>query len=157
MWQMSQPLHLRHLAIIRDAALTDGIPHYIHYSFVNFRKLVDEGKASWESVMTITKEHEDFGTTAAIEAESELDEMGFPKLPENLFQGRHNDAGLVECIKGAGKSRLSLSAADPKAVKLSDGNWGNDGTWVLSHVHMLTSDRLPLRIPCWAGGIPRYV
>ncbi|KAL8721816.1 MAG: hypothetical protein Q9225_001571 [Loekoesia sp. 1 TL-2023] len=124
MWQMSQPLHLRHLAIIRDAALTDGIPHYIHYSFVNFEQLVDQGKASWESVMTITKEHEDFKATAAIEAEPELDETGFSKLSKNLFHGRHNDAGLVECIKGVGISPLSLSTADPKVIKLSDGSWG---------------------------------
>lgn len=117
MWQMSQPLHLRHLAIIRDAALTAGIPHYVHYSFENFKKLVEEGKASWESVMTVTKDHKDFKTTAAIEAEPELDENGFPKLASTLFQGRYNDASLVECVKAPGAlSSLSRPAAELRAV-----------------------------------------
>ncbi|KAL8937333.1 MAG: hypothetical protein Q9216_004479 [Gyalolechia sp. 2 TL-2023] len=131
MWQMSQPLHLRHLAIIRDAALTAGIPHYIHYSFDNFKRLVDEGKASWESVMTITKDHKDFKTTAAIEAEPELDEDGFPKLSSTLFQGRYNDADLVECIKGLpssnrapaieshGLPELSSTTVSPKKLASS--------------------------------------
>lgn len=126
MWQMSQPLHLRHLAVIRDAALTAGIPHYVHYSFENFKRLVDEGKASWDSVMTVTKDHKDFKTVAAIEAEPELDENGFPKLSSTLFQGRYNDAGLVECVKGEGASSLSLSAAEGRMGKLSDGSWGID-------------------------------
>ncbi|KAL8732119.1 MAG: hypothetical protein Q9181_004064 [Wetmoreana brouardii] len=124
MWQMSQPLHLRHLAIVRDTALTNGIPHYVHYSFPNFKKLVDEGRASWEAVMTVTKEHKQFKHVAALEAEPELDENGFPKLPDNLFQGRHNDANLAECIKGADNSPPSLSSWDPRVVKLDDGSWG---------------------------------
>ncbi|KAL9606842.1 MAG: hypothetical protein Q9179_000050 [Wetmoreana sp. 5 TL-2023] len=124
MWQMSQPLHLRHLAIVRDTALTNGIPHYVHYSFPNFTKLVDEGRASWEAVMTVTKEHKQFKHVAAIEAKPELDENGFPKLPDNLFQGRHNDASLAECIKGADNSPPSLSSWDPRVVKLDDGSLG---------------------------------
>ncbi|KAL8735942.1 MAG: hypothetical protein Q9166_000504 [cf. Caloplaca sp. 2 TL-2023] len=123
MWQLSQPLHLRHLSIIRDAALTNGIPHYVHYSFENFKKLVDQGKASWEPVMTITKEHGKFKVAAAIDAEPDLDENGFPKITYNLFQGRNNDASLAECIQGADVKQPPLSAADPRAVKLGDGAW----------------------------------
>lgn len=121
---MSQPLHLRHLSIIRDAALTEGVPHYVHYSFEHFQSLVDEGRASWESVMTITKDHKDFMATASIEAKPELDDDGFPKLPKNLFQGRHNDASLTECICGSDALGLPRSNSDPKAVLLKDGTWG---------------------------------
>ncbi|KAL8851359.1 MAG: hypothetical protein Q9221_003726 [Calogaya cf. arnoldii] len=92
MWQISQPLHLRHLSIIRDTALTNSIPHYVHYSYENFKKLVDQGTASWETVITITKEHEQFKNTAAISAQPDLDENGFPKVSNDLFQGPHNDA-----------------------------------------------------------------
>ncbi|KAL9004409.1 MAG: hypothetical protein Q9188_002767 [Gyalolechia gomerana] len=124
MWQMSQPLHLRHLAVIRDAALTAGIPHYVHYSFENFKRLVDEGKASWDSVMTVTKDHKDFKTIAAIEAEPELDENGFPKLSSTFFQGRYNDAGLVECVKGLPSNKLappieSQSLLEASSAKIS--------------------------------------
>ncbi|KAL8905859.1 MAG: hypothetical protein Q9207_002379 [Kuettlingeria erythrocarpa] len=122
-WQMSQPLHLRHLSIIRDAALTEGVPHYVHYSFDNFRKLVDMGRASWESVMTITQDHKDFKATASIEAKPELDDDGFPKLPSHIFQGRENDANLTECIRDADALPLPRSNSDPRAMQLSDGTW----------------------------------
>ncbi len=121
---MSQPLHLRHLSIIRDAALTEGVPHYVHYSFDNFQDLVDMGRASWGSVMTITQDHKDFKATASIEAKPELDDDGFPKLPSNIFQGRQNDANLTECIRDADALPLPRSNCDPRAVQLSDGTWG---------------------------------
>ena len=49
-WQLSQPLHLRHRAIVRDIALQKTITHYIQYSAGNFRKIVDAGEAAWEAV-----------------------------------------------------------------------------------------------------------
>ncbi|KAL8698632.1 MAG: hypothetical protein Q9224_001765, partial [Gallowayella concinna] len=123
MWQLSQPPHLRHLSIIRDAALTNGIPHYVHYSFANFKTLVDKGKASWDVVMTITKEHKNFKGAAAIDAEPDLDENGFPKIADNLFQGRNNDASLAECIQSANVKVPSLALPDPRVVQLKDGDW----------------------------------
>ncbi|KAL8974774.1 MAG: hypothetical protein Q9197_000982 [Variospora fuerteventurae] len=124
MWQISQPLHLRHLCIIRDAALTNGVPHYIHYSFENFQKLVDEGKASWDSVMTITKEHKDFVNLAALEAKPELDDNGFPQLSSSLFHRPHCQATLAECSRGTDISPLPRSGIEPEAVKSKNGNWG---------------------------------
>ncbi|KAL8929648.1 MAG: hypothetical protein Q9172_000327 [Xanthocarpia lactea] len=122
-WQISQPLHLRYLSIIRDAALTNGIPHFIHYSFENFKKLVDEGKASWDPVITITKEHKEFRSVAAIDAQPDLDENGFPQISNSLFQGRHNDASLAECIQGADEKLPLLAAHDPRVVRSKGGDW----------------------------------
>lgn len=124
LWQISQPLHLRHLGIVRDTALTNGIPHYVHYSFGNFKKLVDEGKASWEPVMTITKDHKHFKNAAAIDAEPNTDVDGFSKLSDSLFQGCHNDASLADCVKGIDSSPLPMSNLDPKVIKFKDGTWG---------------------------------
>ena len=124
MWQVSQPLHLRHLAIIRDTALTNGIPHYVHYSFENFRTLVDEGQKSWDSVTTVTKDHKLFKDAATLDAQPSLDDNGFPKLPDDMFRGCHNDASLLECVKGADNQPLFLSACDPRAMKLDNGEWG---------------------------------
>ncbi|KAL8708455.1 MAG: hypothetical protein Q9220_006679, partial [cf. Caloplaca sp. 1 TL-2023] len=123
MWQVSQPLHLRHLAIVRDATLTNGIPHYIHYTFQNFQKLVDEDKASWDSIMTITKDHKQYRSVAAIDAEPDLDQNGFPQLADTLFQGRHNDASLTDCAHGTHVKLPSHSNFDPEAVPLEDGSW----------------------------------
>ncbi|KAL8780551.1 MAG: hypothetical protein Q9213_006417 [Squamulea squamosa] len=118
MWQISQPLHLRYLSIVRDAALTNGVPHYIHYSFENFKALVDEGKASWEPVITITKEHREFKDFAAINARPDLDENGFPIISKALFQRRDNEASLAECVKSADAKLPRLSMHDPRAFQL---------------------------------------
>ncbi|KAI4197262.1 MAG: hypothetical protein LQ350_006035 [Teloschistes chrysophthalmus] len=138
LWQISQPLHLRHLGIVRDTALTNTIPHYVHYSFGNFQKLVDEGKAQWEPVMTITKDHKQFKHVAAIDAEPDLDVNGFPKLPDSLFQGRHNDASLEDCIKGI-NAPLPQSSFNPQVKKFKDGSWG-----LQQRVHLL--DKRPRNV-----------
>jgi transcription factor C subunit 3 len=49
-WQLSQPSHLRSSAIVRDTALNGTVTHYIHYSYSNFKQLVDTGRADWEAV-----------------------------------------------------------------------------------------------------------
>ncbi|KAL8657472.1 MAG: hypothetical protein Q9226_001882 [Calogaya cf. arnoldii] len=123
MWQISQPLHLRHLSIIRDTALTNSIPHYVHYSYENFKKLVDHGTASWETVITITKEHEQFKNTAAISAQPDLDENGFSKVSNDLFQGPHNDASLADCIRAGDIKLPRLTVSDSVAVQVREGDW----------------------------------
>ncbi|KAI4237140.1 MAG: hypothetical protein LQ349_002064, partial [Xanthoria aureola] len=123
MWQISQPLHLRYLSIIRDSALTNGIPHYIHYSYENFKRLVDRGKASWELVMTITKEHKQLKDIAAINAQPDLDDNGFPKISNGLFQGPYNDASLADCNRGKDIKSPKLSSHDPVAVKPKGSEW----------------------------------
>ncbi|KAL8952812.1 MAG: hypothetical protein Q9222_001284 [Ikaeria aurantiellina] len=139
MWQVSQPLHLRHLAIVRDATLTKGIPHYIHYTFPNFQKLVDKGQASWDSVMIITKDHKQYKDVAAFDAKPELDIYGFPKLSDTLFQGRHNDASLTQCAQGTHARLPSLSAFDPKAVQLKGGGWTIEKTHINSSTYRLAT------------------
>jgi transcription factor C subunit 3 len=49
-WQLSQPSHLRSGAIVRDTALNGTVTHYVHYSYSNFKQLVDTGRADWEAV-----------------------------------------------------------------------------------------------------------
>ncbi|EED12822.1 TFIIIC transcription initiation factor complex subunits Tfc3, putative [Talaromyces stipitatus ATCC 10500] len=49
-WQLSQPLHLRSSAIVRDTALNGTVTHYVHYSYSNFKQLVDTGCADWDAV-----------------------------------------------------------------------------------------------------------
>ncbi|QGA14676.1 hypothetical protein EYB26_002332 [Talaromyces marneffei] len=49
-WQLSQPSHLRNSAIVRDTALNGTVTHYVHYSYSNFKQLVDTGRADWEAV-----------------------------------------------------------------------------------------------------------
>ena len=102
-WQISQPLHLRHLAIVRDTVQRGKAPVYIHYSFANFKTLVGSGDKVWEAVLTLP----DGGkkgkvTIPQVGEQPKLDEYGFPKLDPNQFQGRHNEASLFECVPGSG-------------------------------------------------------
>ncbi|KAL8996491.1 MAG: hypothetical protein Q9169_004000 [Polycauliona sp. 2 TL-2023] len=123
MWQVSQPLHLRHLSIIRDSAMTNGIPHYIHYSYENFKRMVEQGKAAWELVMTITKEHVQLKDVAAIEAQPDLDDGGFPKIAVASFQGRHRDASLPDCSRAVDIIEPLLTAGDPRVVHVKGNEW----------------------------------
>lgn len=134
-WQLSQPLHIRHLAIVRDTALNKTIAHYIHYTYENFKKLVDSDHSSWEAVEMVNKDvKKKSKITAPVGVEPDLDEHGFPRLPINSFQGRGNDATLLECVLSAKLGPFFLSRRDPIAVQLNDGTYGN-GLSVLVWVH----------------------
>lgn len=122
-WPASQPLHLRHLAILRDTALANRASHYIHFTHDNYKKMVENGDASWEAVVAMTKNFEEIkGSAAAMDAVPELDEYGFPRLQNSLFQGRENDATLSECICALDAAPI-YTHRDPIVKKLPDGTY----------------------------------
>ncbi|KAH9877975.1 hypothetical protein J1614_003192 [Plenodomus biglobosus] len=51
-WEKTQPLHLRHLAIIRDSRNTSEKKylHYVYRTYGNFQKAVDAGVVHWAGV-----------------------------------------------------------------------------------------------------------
>ena len=123
-WQISQPLHLRHLAILRDTALTHRTSHYVHYTYENFKTMVERGDASWEAVATVAKgDKRAKGSTVAVDAEPKLDEYGFPKLQTTLFQGRENDATPSQCCRALNPMPIPIKR-DLVAKKRSDGTYG---------------------------------
>lgn len=95
-WQVSQPLHLRHLAIVRDAVQKNKSPVYIHYSFQNYKNMVDSGQKTWEAVAT-KPDKKAKQADLLIDSRSQIDAPIFPSLKESFFQGRRNDASLGEC------------------------------------------------------------
>lgn len=97
-WQISQPLHLRHLAIVKDIALSGRSSHYVYFTFENFKKRVESGNASWEAVINIAENDQrakKFGV--ALSALPKLDDFGFPSIQKSLFQDERNVASLQEC------------------------------------------------------------
>ena len=99
-WQISQPLHLRHLAIIRDTKLSERTGYYVHYTYDNFKSLVDSGRTSWEAVAA--EESNCKKNKISIpppEAQADLDEYGFPRISQAEFQGSGNDATLSSCVR----------------------------------------------------------
>ena len=123
-WQLSQPLHLRHLAIVREARPIIRGSHYGHYTFDNFKTLVDRGERAWKSVEAleeVRKSHKSPKVSA--DAIARLDIYGFPPLAESKFEG-HKNATYAECIDAANVSPFRLTSKDPIVVKRSDGSYG---------------------------------
>lgn len=124
-WQVSQPLHLRHLSIVRDTVLKGKTQIYIYYTYENFKKLVDGGTGFWEAVRTVASDVTiGKNVAAALDAKPDVDEYGFPRLEENQFQGRQNDATLEECVSALKVDPLHISATDPVFSKKADGSHG---------------------------------
>lgn len=121
-WQYTQPLHLRHLSLIRDTALRGTISYFVQYSFENFEKLVKDGKASWEAVQTPVKKKA--GHPPPIEAQPKLDEHGFVVSEEYTKLVKQGNATLRECLEAAKPSNYVVTSHDPVAVQLRDGTYG---------------------------------
>ncbi|MCJ1478890.1 hypothetical protein MMC13_007574 [Lambiella insularis] len=101
-WQLSQPLHIRHLAMLRDTTVTGKTAHYIYYAYEAFKSMVDTGKACWEAVETMKPATSKADVSRlAIDASADVDDYGFPRLHVAQFQGRQNDATLAECVSAA--------------------------------------------------------
>lgn len=85
--------------MIRDTALIGKTPHYIHYSYPNFKSLVDHGLASWEAVAATSYggKKKNGVVIPPPNAQADLDDYGFPKLLIGAFQGAENEATLADC------------------------------------------------------------
>ena len=121
-WQLSQPLHLRHLSIIRDTSLKAKTTVYTYFTFENFQKLVDEGTGFWDAVKTVPDGATNgINVAASLNAQPRLDEYGFPVLDSSLFEGHHNDATLEDCVSALKPDRFRVSRHDPIIMKQHDG------------------------------------
>lgn len=122
-WQLSQPLHLRHLAIVRDTAIERTVFYYVHYSAENFAKLVAAGEASWEAVEFSKKGKAANFQIPAVDAKPQLDQYGFPlDPPKGLL--KNGNASLFEGVAICRPPNYLLSSSDPLAVQLPDGRYG---------------------------------
>ena len=124
-WQISQPLHLRHLAILRDALLRGKSHVHIYFTYENFKDLVAGGTGFWEAVKTVP-DHFKVGndTAASLDAEPDVDEYGFPKLDDDQFHGSYNDATLAECESALNAGDYRPIKDDPWLKKQPDGTFG---------------------------------
>ncbi|KAJ5479684.1 hypothetical protein N7530_005193 [Penicillium desertorum] len=134
LWQVAQPLHLRHYAIVRDLAMKKTIMYYVHYSANNFAKLVEAGQASWEAVEIPAKK----AKSLKIEAPPfgvlpQLDEYGFLKkqFPKNMLKDPNST--LLDGIMAVNPPNYLLSSSDPFVVELPNGQ----------HVIRTRIDKLP--------------
>lgn len=123
-WQLSQPPHLRHLAIVRDTAMMRRMTHYVHYSAKNFQLLVDAGQASWEAVEYAPKGGKaDPPHVPAVDAVPQLDPYGLPQIASTSELLRNGNAALLECVTVGKPEDYIRSNSDVKAVQLEDGTY----------------------------------
>lgn len=102
-WEKSQPLHLRHLAVIRDTAVTveKKFVHYVYRTRGNFQKAVDAGEVSWEGVSKEAAKKSSGEKRGRpkndVQDSLTLDEWGFSPLNANDFHRRSGLATLSDC------------------------------------------------------------
>lgn len=130
-WQLSQPLHLRHLAIVRDTVLSRTITQYSHYTSTNFGKLVEAGESAWEAVEFVPKNPKvDKVRVPPVDARPDLDEYGLPvALPAKELL-KNGDVSLLECIVAVKPTSYNATYTDATAIKQEDG------TYTLHHGQM---------------------
>ena len=104
--------------------MNKSITHYIHYSYENFKALVDSSKASWEAVETVSEGKKGKHPAAGVHPEPDLDDFGFPTLQASLFQGHHNDAPASECALAVKAQPIQLTSSDLIPKKLGDETYG---------------------------------
>lgn len=121
-WQYTQPLHLRHLSLIRDTALRGTVSYFVQYSLRNFATLVKEGRASWEAVETPVQKKA--GRPPPIDATPNLDEYGFVIGDEPTKLLKQGNATLRECLEVVKPGDYITTSRDPVAVLLRDGTYG---------------------------------
>lgn len=117
-------MHLRHLAIVRDTAQTNGYVHYNHLTYDNFQKKVDAGEASWECVDAMPTDKKKPKGWNPVGAEPELDEFGFAQIPTSRFTSEDGDDTLLESILAAKVKPHHLTTHDPYAWVNEDGSYG---------------------------------
>lgn len=125
LWQVAQPLHLRHYAIVRDMAMKKTIMFYVHYSANNFANLVEAGQASWEAVELPAKKAKSLKIVAPpFGVLPQLDEHGFLKkeFPKNMLKDPNST--LLDGILAVKPPNYLLSSSDPFVVELPNGQHG---------------------------------
>ncbi|PYH96196.1 TFIIIC transcription initiation factor complex subunits Tfc3 [Aspergillus ellipticus CBS 707.79] len=123
-WQLSQPLHLRHLAIVRDTALQRTITHYVHYTVTNFKNLVDAGEAMWEAVEFSQRALKSNSLNIPpVDAIPEVDEHGLPLAVPGKQLLRNGDATLLQCMAVVKPPNYVYSSSDAVAARLEDGTY----------------------------------
>ncbi|KAF2851384.1 hypothetical protein T440DRAFT_507281 [Plenodomus tracheiphilus IPT5] len=103
-WEKTQPLHLRHLAIIRDSRNTSEKKylHYVYRTHGNFQKAVDAGAVHWAGVSHLSTMGP-LKVTSTQTGQSDnampVDAWGFEIINPKDLEGGNGSATLSEARK----------------------------------------------------------
>lgn len=142
-WQLSQPMHLRHLAIVRDSVQSGKTSVYVYYTFEHYQKLVDAGQKTWEAVLMLQDNKQRLNIIDTVHVYAEMDEHGFPNLDISQFQGGHNDGQLTECVPLSRPSHKEVVMGPPRTPRMngSSGTTTGESLIPVKPKNILTSTR----------------
>nr|OQO17865.1 hypothetical protein B0A51_16644 [Rachicladosporium sp. CCFEE 5018] len=106
-WHLSQPSHLRHLAIVRDSSQSSGAPTYHYRTYDNFQKAVDAGHVAWDYSGARARAGPMEGHVVGPTGDSVIDAWGFSVVPSKLLVHGTGDATLAECATAAHLSEVN--------------------------------------------------
>jgi transcription factor C subunit 3 len=145
-WQISQPPHLRHLALVRDSDVHKTIIHYVHYSARNFSTKVIEGTAFWEAVEFPDRKHKSLKTELPrVDAPAELDQYGLPHNNIPVGMMKNGNISLFEGLASCKPADYSLTRKDPMGVIQADGSYRKYPSFFIFSLRFLTEN--PCRNP----------
>ncbi|KAF2453185.1 hypothetical protein BDY21DRAFT_424615 [Lineolata rhizophorae] len=108
MWLKSQPPHLRHMAVIREATSTHKMVHYLYRTFPNFTKAIEQSATSWNALEDdrpkSKRQRKDllggasFGPGPKGVKPPSLDQWGFPEINAGRLASKPN-ASLSELFR----------------------------------------------------------
>ena len=115
-WQRSQPSHLKHLAIVKDAAVQGRIGYFQYRTYPHFEKAVELGLTEWAAVLKPTKAGKKKSIVSPI---TEMDEWGLPRLHPHKFADADGRATLLEC-QGLARHDARILAGQAGIMASSD-------------------------------------
>ncbi|KAF4551177.1 B-block-binding subunit of TFIIIC domain-containing protein [Elsinoe fawcettii] len=118
-WQIAQPPHLRHLAIVRDTHIQGSVTHYTFRTMLNYQKSVEEGLASWDYLAP------DPALRKALLAKPDLDEWGFARIPKKEFLDTRLPA--TACAKAVQVKPPAQTAEARQALASLEATSAHDG------------------------------
>jgi B-block binding subunit of TFIIIC len=122
-WQLSQPLHLKHRAIVRDIGIHGTITHYVHYSYAHFKELVDTARADWAAVTFRPRDAKSSKLTVPpADVPSITDEDGLAPLQPPRKGVTERDYYCIISSKGLGN--YATTKSDPVPVVDEQGHVG---------------------------------
>ena len=122
-WQLSQPPRLRHLSIVRDTSLQRTQTIWVHYTYENFRAMVDRGETTWEAAQHLQKLPEGIQVNEA-DVDGRADEHGFPLMPRPEQMLENGEATLMEGLRSIEPAPFTVASSDLIVLQDQHGNCG---------------------------------
>lgn len=107
-WDKYQPMHVRHLALVRDTAMTTDKKrvHYLYRTHRNFQKAVDVGEVTWEALdLDENKKGARSKKPIPASSSSSVDSWGFRELNASDFHGSTGTSSLAESCAAIVRNR----------------------------------------------------